>query len=680
MVVPVNPLFTGRGKTPLEPQFFYTIPGPILTPPPFNQKDWPLPPAYAVQAQRAVDYTWTSNNYILPFRPPTPDVTKIFRPHLRSLPDQPYPPNAFQSWTWNQTIRLQAAPPVGIMPGEPVMDLPPAHYRLPDQVQLHSWISNYNLNLIGKDRLPAGVMPGEPSYDLTPRPYEPWPLRSWAYNLTIYIQPLVVQRPFNQFDWPAPRAPLQPQFWTQPYNLNLYAAGPAPDLTKIFRPIMRSLPDQPVQQPIRDSVFPAYAALYTVPAALVPRNQYDWPVPRAPQQPAASWTASYNLNLIGQDKLPAGKIITDRPTLAPVPAALSWTFSFSLPLNAQPFFTINFDWPVPRAPQQGALGMTWRQVDKIGYDQMVTGEQLTDLPPRDFQRLFQTFIQTANPATYPINFPANQYDWPVPKAPLQPALSWTASYNLNLIGQDQKPPGQQFTELPPRDFARLFQTWINFVSLALVTAPPDLTKQARQQDWPLPGAYPRPDDTWISRYNLSLVGQDQLPVRQQDWPLSYAPQRPNELLTFIHRSDFLIQKPTAQYDWPVPKAAQQPAQSYTSSYDLSLIGQDSLPNRQQDWPLSSAYVPRLLQTWIEQTNIALYFTAPPTPPPQPVFCNGLMTTRPANPILAPPDTFTIINRPFVPPVVPPTTGALDNPTFLTTMGRNLVWLPDFSGT
>src|SRR6516165_2577017 len=54
----------------------------------------------------------------------------IFRPPLKGLPEQPYPPNAFQSWTYS-----------------------------------------YNLNLIGQDRFPSG----ERIYDLPVRNIPPPP-------------------------------------------------------------------------------------------------------------------------------------------------------------------------------------------------------------------------------------------------------------------------------------------------------------------------------------------------------------------------------------------------------------------------------------------------------------------------------------------------------------------------
>src|SRR6516164_9385162 len=72
----------------------------------------------------------------------------IFRPPLKGLPEQPYPPNAFQSWTWS-----------------------------------------YNRNLIGKDRMLVGdqwtiLPPAQIPYELT-RNFT-W---QWSTPLQLYLAP-----------------------------------------------------------------------------------------------------------------------------------------------------------------------------------------------------------------------------------------------------------------------------------------------------------------------------------------------------------------------------------------------------------------------------------------------------------------------------------------------------------
>jgi len=467
----------------------------------------------------------------------------IFRPPLKGLPEQPYPPNAFQSWTYSYNLNLigqdrfptgeqfwerpqlpiqplaptwiQTQFPVLIMqpPGQSVVgfdwfDLPPGQipYRI-DQ----TWTYSYNLNLIGQDKFPTG----EAIFELPPRDHlRLQDLRTWLQTTTA----LALTRPVVQSDWPLPQAPARlDQFWSETFQ----QTPPPADTTHILRAIWRSLPDQPPLPLQQQSAFPNYLVLQPPTVTYIIR-QSDWPVPRAPQLGAFTWTWSYNLNLIGQDKLPAGEQVSDRPTL-----------------------------PVP------------------------------------------------------------------------PAQTWAVSYNLSLIGQDKLPSGEQLTELPPRDFARLFQTWINAVSLALVTAPPNVFAQARQQDWPLPrGTEPDWRRSWEFSYNKNLIGQDQLPFRQTDWPLTRsAVDRAGEWIQQTALVLTAVQRPVVQSDWPNPI---QPFRDQTPAWVLPLnIGllapQPLLPPlfmRNQDWPNATAPAyPSNLRAWPTQGSPAPIIPGVPPPPP-----------------------------------------------------------------
>src|SRR6516164_10722419 len=87
-------------------------------------------------------------------------------------------------------------------------------------------------------------------------------------------------------------------FWAQQpfYNIAPYNPGPF-----IFRPPLKGLPEQPF-----------------------PPNAFQ------------SWTYSYNLNLIGQDRFPTGETIYDRPLLATVPVPPFWSQSLIPVLFMQP--------------------------------------------------------------------------------------------------------------------------------------------------------------------------------------------------------------------------------------------------------------------------------------------------------------------------------------------------------
>jgi hypothetical protein len=216
--------------------------------------------------------------------------------------------------------------------------------------------------------------------------------------------------------------------------------------------------------------------------------------------------------------------------------------------------------------------------------------------------------------------------------------------------------GQQLTELPPRDFARLFQTWIQTVNLTLVTAPPDFHALAHQWDWPNPhGVEPDWRRSWEWQYNKNLVGQDALPFRQQDWPNPIAAQQAAQ--TWIDQTKILlavVQNPFSQYDWPTPRDYARQVQTWintvplalvakpfaqtdwpnptplardptlatiAASYNKNLIGQDRLPNRQQDWPLSVGHA--LAQIPLQIMVQGKWFNlVPPVPGPVGVLFNN----------------------------------------------------------
>lgn len=174
-------------------------------------------------------------------------------------------------------------------------------------------------------------------------------------------------------------------------------------------------------------------------AGPVPFRQTDWPINIGPRQPAQTFTGSYNLNLIGKDKLPTGEVVTDLTTKPyPEPATRTWTQSFNPNLR--------------------------------GQDQLPTGDQSYELTPKEYARSIQ--LRT--------------YTW---------------SYNLNLIGKDKLPVGENSYDLSPRGPAPLFQTWLQgfsqFRQAIIVPFPHN------QYDWPVPiGAWDQRDRTTQFRSQL----------------------------------------------------------------------------------------------------------------------------------------------------------------------------------
>ena len=177
--------------------------------------------------------------------------------------------------------------------------------------QLRSWAASYNPNLVGQDQIFAG--PGQT------HPYD-WPvpngypfsvqLRSWTagYNPNLIGRDRIYGAPGQApiYDWPNPRAP---------------AAGPARNS--------------------RDGVANGLLRLLAPPA---PHNQYDWPLPTpyAFAVQLRSWTASYNRNLAGKDRIFGAPGETHPydwplPRAREFPAALRTGFAVHPPIVQQPF-------------------------------------------------------------------------------------------------------------------------------------------------------------------------------------------------------------------------------------------------------------------------------------------------------------------------------------------------------
>jgi hypothetical protein len=452
----------------------------------------------------------------------------------------------------------------------PIQRSLPEAWAYPPANAFQSWTWSYNLNLIGKDRLPVG----EIIYD---RPSEvPRPALSWAVNLlqntlTPVTYPFTA---FNQYDWPNPTPQPQPgQTWTWQYNLNLIGQDQLPigdqrlDLAPIYPPYINDLR--------------TWARSYNL--NLIGRDRlptgkqtYDLPIDQRPPWPTflRSWEWRYNLNLIGKDQLPTGQQRYDLSPIWPpyINQLRTWSWSYNLNL--------------------------------IGQDRLPVGEQVWERPTLPIPPAL-TWLE--GPQYELVAKPFAQYDWPNATPNYRIDQTWTWQYNLNLIGQDKLPTGQQTTDLPPRDFSRLLQTWMQLTNLALLTQP-STPQTTISQYFDRPQLPVPPARSWEWSYNLDLIGQDQLPFRQQDWPLTPRQGVPAELYTVINGVRFAIVKPFKQTDWPnpTPPARDPTLTSWAASYNKNLIGQDQLPAGAKSYDLAPRDYARILQTWIEQTNIALY--------------------------------------------------------------------------
>lgn len=396
----------------------------------------------------------------------------------------------------------------GVIPvpdAEELLDLPPTGAAPPySDPTLRTWSQSL-----------AQFLAPPPAVDSMPGPIDwgdaPGPVywnNFWAQSIAIYAP--IATSPFNQDDWPLLRGyeyQVDLRDWAWKYNPNLIGQDQLPSGDQSLALAPGQVPPEQVQ--------------------------------------LHSWQWSYNLNLVGRDRLPVG----DQYLALPTPAA---EYHVQLRTWIQPAITIErveitpfaqLDWPNPRAPLQPAQTWTWNyNLNLVGQDALPNRQQDWANPvPVQWYRDWS--INLLESTLFVKTVPFAQFDWPVPIAPLRIDEGFTASYNRNLIGQDQLP--------------------------------------FRQLDWPTTPVPQRAIDlnTWIDRVRLLLA----VPLRQLDWPNPIQPptQVQTWLNTFIPPSAI---SPFKQLDWPLTLVAAQPDRGFATSFNRNLVGQDKLPIRQLDWP------------------------------------------------------------------------------------------------
>jgi hypothetical protein len=563
-------------------------------------------------------------------------------------------------------------PPVTIPPGEQFLVLPPPPLS-PFAITHGTWTASYNLNLIGKDRLPAGDQWWQPPDQ---RPF-PASLLTWTRDPIPNLLPAVTQFIVRQSDWQLPKGPPWDDYtWISQGILSLPVAPSQfiirqsdwqlpktpqwDDYTWIAQGIL-TLPAAPTTIPVnllpkdwplprapqwddytwlQQGILPAAAAVTVGPRGAItsigwvppgppargvsynralftqgPVNQFDWPlaVSRHPgidrswtvsylatlvgqdrlptgaaihalaDQSRQTWlansiTASYNLNLIGKDKLPTGDQYYDRTPIGPTWLG-NWVTSTSLNLLVIP--------PVQPPPgkqysERTPLGSFWLANSvTVSYNQNLIGKD--QLPVGD------------------------QYS-ELPKGITWRANDVTVSYNKNLIGQDKLPTGEQYSDRPPGP--AWLANWVTSTSAALLAGPPQ--RPFVQTDWPLTAAPAVPQRSWACSYLDTLIGQDRRNPGQQSTALADQSSR-QWLANWINSTSLalLVTVPTPplpknQYDWQVPRGPVQPDRSYGAVFPKVLIGKDQLPFRQRDWPLPTAPRPAAdLITFINRSQIQL---------------------------------------------------------------------------
>jgi hypothetical protein len=469
-----------------------------------------------------------------------------------------------------------------------------------------------------------------PIFDLPPSgPVYPISTNAWIWTaLPLFAE---APTPVGKVETTLPTSqPISSFGFIPPYNLSLLSVPlPPVDTTNIPARILDwgTPPEAEYHVSMR-----SWAGVKTPAAALFtkPFLQSDWPLTPAPKQPERTVTASYNPNLVGQDRLPVGEVIYDltpRPHEYRVQIHASWTWNYNLnligkdllpvgeaifalpvpqdypvqlrqwlsakpPTPPEPLPFNQRDWPIPTQPRQFDL-RTWSQspaVPPLPVDTTSIPARVLDWgTPPAAGRLQATWTSALSlTLTTPVApKPAAQYDWPLTPLAGQPAKSWSWSYNLNLIGKDQLPVGDISTALAPTGhiYPVDLRSWIVRVNLALVVTP--VVLPYNQYDWPNPRLPQQPTPVWTRSYNLNLIGKDQLPAGEvvSDLP----PQRRVAAQTWINAVNLALTSvqvvPFNQLDWQRPIAAAPVNRSFAAFFNPNLIGKDRLPFRQQDWPI-----------------------------------------------------------------------------------------------
>lgn len=325
------------------------------------------------------------------------------------------------TWTWSYNKNLVGLDVLPAGRKRQSSDLSPRAYAPSGK----TWTWQYNLNLISQDVFP----PGKQSFE---RPPPIGWYREWAQNLLLTTLAVTVQRPFNQYDWPLPlRAPQPDRTWVSSAATLQLLLPPPGD-------IWTDLPPAP-QFWRRDW------SQSLVLSTLVSQDSFPPGQQRFETPPAVSWRRDWTQSLVlsvlaGQDQLPPGQV--SNRTLVADPWRRDWSQNLLLstlvgviqsPLNV-------YDCSVLARPT--VPGQTWTQ---------------------------NLLLSTLAPA---VPLPFSQFDWPVPQRASQPSRSFAASFNLNLVGQDQLPFRQTEWPLPRGYYYPLSVRSVLGVNLNLFPPPP----------------------------------------------------------------------------------------------------------------------------------------------------------------------------------------------------------------
>jgi hypothetical protein len=552
---------------PRTPQWFsYDIPPNLVVlssmAAPVNQYDWPNPRAPAEPATRT--WTWSYNlNLIgqdalpvgdqvtaLPPRGADPPNQSYFLPLNLNLVPPPFvdttlevraphfsPPRAPLTFSYdiatNLTVLLATSAPTKLLAGQQVFDLPLAQLIARPIEQTWTW---RQVGMLGQDKLPVGAE----LTDLPPRAAARFQDDyGWTWRQVGMLGQDKLPVGAQRYELPLAQLIARPieQTWTW---------RQVDKLGKDQLPVGAELTDLPPKATPRA---PYYGTEWRQVDKLgldqFPFNQYDWPNPRAPFRIEQTWALNLNTTTLQPVVGPLGVLFAYQYDALPTgPFRIEQTWALNLQTTtlqpvSVPQQIIAQSTELPRAPQRIEETWAWRQVDKLGQDQLPVGAQSTELTPkaaprapyygtewRQVDKLGQDRLPVG---TQIYDTTAHRY---VPYRPEQT----TAWRQVSMLGQDRLPVGTQSTELTPKPAARLatygtewrqvgmlgldqlpvgvqateltpkaalrqvdLANWIQSVNLSLQTAPPDIFLSITKTATALPERGPwQPDRSFMA--------------------------------------------------------------------------------------------------------------------------------------------------------------------------------------
>lgn len=456
----------------------------------------------------------------------------------------------------------------------------------------YSFTAAFPLTLVGQD----AVTPGVESQDLPPK--------AAARPSTLHEFPTSAAALLLSVQLPSGQSSIDAQYRTVPrardysiaasFPLELIgkdAVNPGAQLSGNTPPVVARAPT--LSEPGPNLTIALAGAAASIPVGLAALDSQYRPIPRSRDY---SVTASFTLELIGQDTFTAGDQLSGN---APATALRASTLSepgvnLAILLSAAPpvippgLSTLASD----LAPRTAARARDYSLLGSfpltlIGQDQMAAGDQSQELAPKTAQRTYAVYDPGTNAAltlAQPSGQSAQDAQYRlVPRARDYSVAAW---YFLGLVGQDAFAPGDQLSGNAPAGAQRastLSESGSN-QTIALSALPPVIPcgqSTAASELYPRAAARAR-DYSFLAAFPLELIGKDAVNPGAS----------------------------TAATENP-PKASPRARDySLTVAFPLTLIGADQFPNGtggqvQDDWTNPVRTIPRSLSVYDPGVNLTL---------------------------------------------------------------------------